>query len=170
VGGHIIWTRQYIVSAATAPDNIPDIGPTTDRLLANQSDIGNALKAFQGDAAGNQVTALLREHILTAAALVAAAKAGDAQAVETTSAAWYANGDAIAAALHNLNPLNWELAQMQAMMRAHLDRTLEQAVARLQGRYADDIVAYEAVHADILAMAHMLSDGIVLQFPKLFDR
>lgn len=166
---HITWTRLFIVSAATLPDALPDIGPTTERLLTNQTDIGNAFKPYYGEAAGAQVTALLREHILTAAALITAAKAGDAQAVQTTSAAWYANADAIAAALHGLNPANWELIDMQAMMRTHLGRTLEEAVARLQGRYADDIAAYEAVHADILVMADMLSDGIVRQFPDRFQ-
>ena len=53
-------------------------------------------------------------------------------------------------------------------MTAHLDRTLEEAVARLQGRYADDVTAYEAIHADILHMADMLSDGIVARFPDRF--
>ena len=32
---HITWTRLFIVSAATLPDNLPDTGPTADRLLAN---------------------------------------------------------------------------------------------------------------------------------------
>lgn len=167
---HIVWTRQYIVSAATLGDDLPDIGPTTDRLLANQAHIGDALRPFYGDAAGDAVTALLREHILGAAALITAAKAGDADATEAASTAWYANADDIAAALAALNPDAWELGHMRAMMRAHLDRTLEEAVARLQGRYADDIAAYEAVHADILAMADMLSDGIVAQFPGRFHR
>src|SRR5918995_4510588 len=45
---HILWTRQFIVSAATTSGNLADIGPTTDRLLANQTDIGNALKPFYG--------------------------------------------------------------------------------------------------------------------------
>ncbi|HKG20091.1 MAG TPA: hypothetical protein VKB00_10160 [Candidatus Limnocylindrales bacterium] len=167
---HIVWTRQYIVSAATLPADRADIGPTTDRLLANQTDIGNALKPFYGDAAGEQVTALLRDHILTAAQLVAAAKARDSAAVERTSAAWYANGEDIAVALHELNPRYWDLEHFKMMMKAHLDRTLDEAVARLQGRYADDIAAYEAVHADILQMADMLSDGIIRQFPKAFTR
>ncbi len=165
---HIVWTRQYIVSAATLGADLPDIGPTTDRLLANQADIGNAFRPFYGDAVGDAVTALLREHILGAAALISAAKAGDAAATEVATTAWYANADEIAVALSGLNPDAWELGHMQAMMRAHLDRTLEEAVARLQGRYADDIAAYEAVHADILAMADMLSDGIIEQFPERF--
>jgi hypothetical protein len=167
---HIVWTRQFIVSAATESGNLPDVGPTTDRLLANQTDIGNALKPFYGDAAGDQVTALLRDHILTAAQIIAAAKAGDAAGVEAASSAWYANADDIAVALHGLNPDHWPLAELKAHMKDHLDLTLEEAVARLQGRYADDIAAYDRIHVQILAMADMLSDGIIAQFPARFAR
>jgi hypothetical protein len=53
-------------------------------------------------------------------------------------------------------------------MHDHLDLTLEEAVARLQGRYADDIAAYDQVHVQILDMADMLSSGIVAQFPATF--
>jgi hypothetical protein len=171
---HIVWTRQFIVSAATQadglPDNLPDLGPTVDRLLANQADIGSAIKPFYGEAAGDVLTALLREHILGAADLVAAAKAGDGEAVEAAAAAWYANGDDIATFLSDANPRQWPLDEMQRHMRSHLDLTLEEAVARLEGRYADDIAAYDKVHADILEMADMLSDGIIAQFPARFAR
>jgi hypothetical protein len=167
---HITWTRMFIVSAATESGNLPDLGPTVDRLLANQTDIGDAIKPFYGDAAGEQLTALLRQHILTAADLVAAAKAGDSAAVKTASDTWYANADEIATFLHNANPKQWPLADLQSMMKDHLDLTLEEAVARLQGRYADDIVAYDKVHAEILEMADMLSDGIVGQFRSAFAR
>jgi hypothetical protein len=165
---HIVWTRQFIVSAATQPGDLADIGPTTDRLLANQSEIGDAVRPFYGDAAGDRVTALLRGHILTAAELVAAAKAGDDPAVEQAAAAWYANAHDIAVALNGLNPRHWPLADLDAMMREHLDLTLEEAVARLEGRYADDIAAYDRVHDGILAMTDMLSDGIIAQFPARF--
>ncbi len=165
---HIVWTRQYIVSAATEPGDLADIGPTTDRLLANQVDIGDALRPFYGEAAGDQVTALLRDHILTAAQLIAAARAGDSASVESASAGWYANAHDTAVALHGLNPDHWALADLDTMMKDHLDLTLDEAVARLQGRYADDIAAYDRVHAEILAMADMLSDGIIAQFPSRF--
>jgi len=165
---HITWTRLYIVSAATEAGDLADIGPTTNRLLANQTDIANALRPFYGDAAGDQVEALLRDHILTAARLIAAAKAGDSAGAETASAHWYANAHDIAVALNGLNPKQWSLADLDAMMKDHLDLTLEEAVARLQGRFADDIVAYDKVHAEILTMADMLSDGIVAQFPAKF--
>ena len=167
---HITWTRMFIVSAGTEAENLPDIGPTVDRLLANQTDIGNAIKPFYGDAAGDALTALLREHILTAADLVAAAKAGNDAAVAEASATWYANADEIAAFLSNANPKHWPLDEMQAMMKSHLDLTLKEAVARLQGHYAEDIATYDEVHAEILQMADMLSDGIIAQFPSQFAR
>lgn len=167
---HIVWTRQFIVSAATETGNLPDTAVTVDRLLANQADIGNAIKPFYGDAAGDTLTQLLREHILTAADIIAAAKAGDGEAVEASVAGWYANADEIAAFLSAANPRHWPLGEMQAHMRSHLDLTLEEAVARLEGRYADDIAAYDKIHADILEMADMLSSGIVAQFPSRFAR
>ncbi|HEU4572461.1 MAG TPA: hypothetical protein VFR93_07220 [Candidatus Limnocylindrales bacterium] len=165
---HITWTRLFIVSAGTESGNLPDIGATVDRLLANQTDIGNAIKPFYGDAAGDRLTALLRDHILTAAELLADAKAGNDAAVADASARWYANADEIATFLHDANPRNWPLDEMRSMMKSHLDLTLEEAVARLQGRYADDVAAYDKVHAEILEMADMLSDGIVAQFPAKF--
>ena len=71
---HITWTRLFIVSAVA---DLPDKGATTERLLQNQVDIGNAIKPYYGDAAGEKLTALLKTHITTAAELVAAAKAND---------------------------------------------------------------------------------------------
>src|SRR5205807_4270449 len=76
---HITWTRLFIVSAAA---DLPDKGPTTDRLLQNQVDIGNAVKPYYGDAAGEKLTVLLKEHITTAAELVAAAKANETAKME----------------------------------------------------------------------------------------
>jgi len=59
---------------------------------------------------------------------------------------------------------------LKAHLKDHLDLTLAEAVARLQGRYADDIAAYDQIHLQILGMADMLSDGIVAQFPARFAR
>jgi hypothetical protein len=164
---HIVWTRMVIVSVAS---DLPDTSVAVDRLLRNQDDIGDAIKPFYGDAAGEELSRLLREHITGAADLLAAAKAGDANAVAAASEAWYANADAIATFLANANPRNWDLAEMKAMMHDHLDLTLEEAVARLEGRYADDAAAYDEIHVQILHMADMLSDGILAQFPARFDR
>ncbi len=162
---HVTWTRLYIISVA---HDLPDKDATAQRLLANQSDIGNAIKPFYGDAAGDKLTALLKDHILGAADLLAAAKAGDQSKVESASTKWYDNADAIATFLSSANAKNWQLATMKEAMKAHLDQTLKEAVDRLQGKYADDIKDYDAVHTHILGMADALSNGIIAQFPAEF--
>lgn len=162
---HITWTRLFIVSAE---GGLPDAQATTARLLQNQVDIGNAIKPFYGDAAGDQLTTLLKEHITTAGALIAAAKAGDKAAVATTSTSWYANADQIATFLSTANPSEWPLADMKSMMKEHLDNTLAEATDHLTGDYASDVAAYDKVHDQILKMADMLSSGLVGQFPDKF--
>jgi hypothetical protein len=57
---------------------------------------------------------------------------------------------------------------MKAEMHKHLTLTTNEAVARLQGNWAADVAAYDAVHRHILHMADALSAGIVKQFPARF--
>ena len=162
---HITWTRLFIVSASA---DLPDTPATTRRLLRNQDDIGDAIKPFYGHAAGKRLTTLLKEHITVAAALLAAAKAGDPGAVEDQSSAWYRNADEIADFLAKANPDNWPRKEMRSMMSEHLDLTLTEAVAHLEQRHRVDIRTYDRIHRQILEMADMLSDGIAAQFPKRF--
>ena len=164
---HIIWTRLYIVSAAA---NLPDKGPTAERLLQNQEDIGNGIKPFFGEAAGVKLTALLKDHILGAADLIAAAQSGDKAKIGAASARWYSNSDEIAAFLSGANPEHWPLAGMKSEMRMHLDLTLAEATARLHGDFAEDIRQFDEIQQHILNMADVLSNGIVAQFPDRFDR
>jgi hypothetical protein len=162
---HIVWTRMAIVSIV---DDRPDQSFAVERLLKNQDDIGDAVKPYYGEAAGDALTTLLREHIVGAADLLVAAKTG--VGFDAAHAAWYANGAEIGAFLADANPRNWDRAEMQAMMADHLDLTLAEAVARLQGNYTADVAAYDEIHVQILHMADMLSDGIVAQFPGSFGR
>jgi hypothetical protein len=162
---HVLWTRLFIVSDTF---NSADLQATTDRLLRNQDDIGNAFKPFFGSSAGTQLTALLRQHILQAAAIITDAKAGDAQALQRDEAAWYANANQIADFLSSANPRFWPDATMREAMKEHLDQTLAEAVDELNGNYAASVNDYEAIHLHILAMADLLSSGIMHQFPARF--
>lgn len=162
---HITWTRNVIISVDAG---LPDLNTVVARLLQNQTDIGNAIKPYYGDAAGNQLTALLRQHILGAADVLVALKAGDQSALQAALTAWYANAHDIAVFLSTANPKNWPLAEMDQMMKDHLDATTREAVARNQGDWSADVAAYDAVHLQILSMADMLSSGIIAQFPKKF--
>lgn len=163
---HITWTRLVIVSIA---GDLPDTQQTLDRLLKNQEDIGDAVASFYGDEAGAQLTALLKDHITIAGEILTAAKVGDTAAVDEANGRWYDNAAEIATLLSQANAESWPLAEMQAMMTEHLDLTLAEAVAQVQGDYATSIAKYDEVHEQILHMADMLTAGIVAQFPERFQ-
>jgi hypothetical protein len=162
---HIVWTRLAIISLTT---DAPDTEATVGRLLQNQTDIGNAVKPFYGEAAGDKLTAELRRHILIAADLIAAARSGDEAKLAEEQARWEANADDIAAVLNSVNPRHFNLATLKTEMRTHLRLTTEEAVARLQGNWAADVAAYDEIHGHILHLADYLSEGIVKQFPRRF--
>ena len=162
---HIAWTRLAIVTFAADSGGF---GATAERLLQNQTDIGNAIKPYYGDAAGAKLTELLNGHILIAVEVLQAAKAGDTAAFDDANARWNVNGSEIADFLSAANPKNWPQDVMRSMMQGHLDQTLAEAAHELGGDFAASVADYEVIHTHMLAMADALSAGIVKQFPRRF--
>ena len=161
---HIVWTRQYVVAAAAGQ---PDASFAAERLLKNQEDIGNAMKLFYGDQAGNQLTSQLKDHITIAVDLLEAAKAGNSTALEEIEQKWYANADEIATFLSGANP-NWTKEDMVNMLNEHLSLTKTEAVARLTGDYATDVTTFDALYKHAISMADEFTVGIVKQFQERF--
>jgi hypothetical protein len=161
---HVTWTRNVICCIT---DGLPGADQAVKRLLKNQDDIGNAVKPLYGEAAGNRLTALLHDHIIIAADVVKAAKAGDNAALDAANKKWFANADEISTFLSKANP-NWKEDDMKKMMHDHLKLTTDEAVARIKKDYDADVAAYDKVHNEILEMADMLADGIAKQFPDKF--
>ncbi len=162
---HVTWTRLAIVTFA---DGSAGFDATAARLMANQDDIGDAIKPYYGAAAGNRLTALLKDHIGIAVRLLQAARAGDDAAFEQARADWYANATDIADFLAKANPRYWPRATMRSAMTMHLDQTLAEAGHELTGDYAASVADYDEIHHHILVMADVLSRGIVRAFPNRF--
>ncbi len=163
---HVTWTRNYIVSALAGLD---DASAVAERLLKNQDDIGAAIIPYYGEAAGKKLAQLLRDHILIAADVVAAAKAGNGEQLASAQQKWQLNGDEIAAFLSGANP-HWSKEETRSLLRQHLTFTTNEVVARLKNDWAADIKAYDDGHVHMLMFADTLADGIARQFPAKFKR
>src|SRR5262245_31887180 len=161
---HVVWTRLYIIAAT---EKTPDAPAALNRLMKNQDDIGNAVGKYYGDAAGRQLTTLLKEHIAIAGNIVTAAMAGDKTAQKAADDRWHQNATQIADFLSKANP-NWPRATLVEMMNIHLSTTATELTARLNKDWEGDVRAYDAVYDHILHMADALSGGIVKQFPEKF--
>jgi hypothetical protein len=161
---HITWTRNYIISALA---DLEDTGKVAERLLKNQDDIGAAIQPVYGHDAGMKLASLLRDHILVAAQVVKAAKAGNGEELAAANKKWYANADDIAAFLSGANP-NWSKKNLTEMLYKHLELTTGEVVSRLKKDWQADIDFYDKGHEHMLMFADALTAGIVKQFPKKF--
>jgi len=84
-------------------------------------------------AAPNQLTALLKRHIIGAVALLEAAKAGDQDLIRAAHGEWYAKRDQIADFLHEANPPQ-QVTQGDAPNDAgQVDQTISDAIELLRG-------------------------------------
>ena len=162
---HVSWTRAYLISAF---NNLDDKAVVLQRLLRNQSDIGDSVKPYYGTDAGNQLTSLLTTHINIAGNLITAMSANDTANANVAMVAWQSNANDIAVFLNKANPSNWALADLQAMMTAHLNATTTEVKAEFAKDWIGSVNAYDTIETQILMMADTLSQGIIKQFPDRF--
>lgn len=161
---HVIWTRQYLMAAVAGT---PDAGAAAARLLRNQEDIGNAIAGFYGDAAGHQLTELLKQHITVAVDIIDAAKQGAGEAFRAANEQWDRNAEAIADLLSSANP-HWPRADVLDLLMQHLNLTRDEVQARINRKRTASVAAFDQIYTEILTVADVLTDGVVKQFPAKF--
>lgn len=161
---HVQWTRNFIISDL---DSLPDKEAVLQRLLKNQDDLGQSIRPYYGDAAANELSKLLREHIAIAGQIIDAAKNNNKSDLQKYNKLWYDNADKIALLLSNANP-NWSNKELQDMLYKHLQYTTDEVVQRLNKDWNKDIAAYDKGYYHILDFADILSNGIAKQFPEKF--
>ncbi|MCZ8513047.1 LysM peptidoglycan-binding domain-containing protein [Paenibacillus filicis] len=161
---HVAWTRMLIISIAA---NLPDEALVTEHLLRNPPDMAAVFKRYYGEEIAARFNSLMRDHLVLAAQLVKAAKAGNKQAAAEFEKKWYANADEIAAFLNRINP-NWPTSVLMNMLHEHLRMTKDEAVFRLSKKYKSDIEAFDQIEKQALEMADAFTKGIVQQFPHAF--
>ena len=161
---HGTWTRLAIESIVYS---LPDADAATNRLLRNPKDFEAVLKPFYGDQIAAKFSELLTSHLVIAAQLVKAAKAGDTKAAAAAEKAWYANADEIAAFLASINPY-WSQEVWQNMMHEHLAFVKGEAVDMLNKKYQQSVDTYDNMEQQILKMADYMTEGIYRQFANVY--
>jgi len=157
---HVLWTRLFIESTAF---NLPDLEPVTNRLLQNPVDFANELRPLYGEQTASQFKQLLTDHLLIAAQLVNAAKAGNTSEAEKQRKRWYSNAQDIAVFLASINPW-WNVSQWRNLLFEHLRMTENEAVFILTGQYENGVKEYDNIQAEALIMADVMTCGIIRQF------
>lgn len=162
---HVEWTRFVITSIIFG---LPNLEPVTNRLLQNPIDLENAFLPYYGNEISSKFADLMKNHLAIAAQLVKAAKAGNTDAASKAEKNWYINADEIATFLGSINPY-WSEEDWKKMLYEHLSLTKSEAVNMLNKKYTEDISTYDEIEQQALAMADMMANGIIRQFPNRFS-
>lgn len=167
-----LWTDHMFWTYATVDaffNNTAELEANLNRLLANQIEIGNAIKPFFGDAAGDQLGALLTEHIQLAVPVLTAAQEGDSAALDTALADWYQNAADVAEFVSAAGPDAWPLEVTEPMLKGHIDSTVIYATALLEGDFPAAIAEFDKANDHMMMLAEALAAGIISQFPDQFQ-
>lgn len=157
---HVLWTRMFLISTAF---NLPDLSFVTQRLLQNPVDFARVLQPLYGKQTAMQFKKLLTDHLLIAAQLVNAAKAGNTEEADKQRKLWYTNAEEIAKFLASINPF-WKEYVWRELLFDHLRMTEDEAVFLLGGQYEKSIKVYDAIQAEAIEMADVMTNGIIRQF------
>lgn len=157
---HAIWTRMFIVDLLS---NFPSIDNTTNRLLKNQESIGNCMKPFFGDTAGDTLSSLLKDHITITIDLLNAIKMGDITRITTLETDAITNAENIATFFSTINPC-YSRDELIEMLDTNLILVKYQFIARMSGDYNADVMYFDMGLHHILMISDCLFKGIIERF------
>jgi len=162
---HIYWTRLFLISTA---ERLADLKETTARLMRNPQDIAKVFEPYYPANLTREIAQLITEHLQIGGDLITALR--DKKSVEANELTkkWYANADKMSEFFASINP-NYKLKEVRDMFYKHLELTTNEVAARLAGRYAEDIAAFDKVEREALMMADYFSQGIMREFPRKFE-
>lgn len=163
---HMEWTYAAVTAFFTTTRNYD---ATAARLLQNQEDIGNAIKPFYGDAAGNALAQLLKEHIIAVVEVMTAAKRGEQDKLGVAVDGAYRNAQEIGDFLSSANQY-WSKDFARDMLKTHIDQTLVYATAIQHDDFAEGINSYGEAEEHMMELADALSDGLIAAFPEKFTK
>lgn len=161
---HAFWTEKFVTSFIAG---LEDQEQVLARLLKNQDNLGNAIKPYYGKEAGNKLAQLLRDHILIAGKVVAAAKSGNQPDFKKYNDEWFKNADDITNFLSAANP-NYNKKELNDMMYMHLRLITEGVAAKLNKAWNQNIAALDKNQNHLMHLADFLANGIIKQFPNKF--
>lgn len=162
---HMYWTLLTVDAFYNDPKGVD---AKLHRLLQNQKDIGAAIVPFYGQAAGDKLAELLKEHIQGAVPVLQAAKSDDKAALDKAVKDWYANAKKIGDFLASANPKNWMEKDTESALEMHITHTIAYSVSILKSDYTQSFGGFEEALHHMLHLADILSDGIAKQFPEKF--
>jgi len=160
--GHVQGTRAYAI--AVKAGDAAAAAAATKRVIANATQIADAVGGFYGETAGKQMLQLLAGHWSGVKALTDAAQKADAAAKQQAMHDLVANGKAIATFLSQANPYLTKDAVL-GLLTMHVGHHAAQIDEIMRGDTQAEAKTWTAMQAHMNVLADALAAALAKQFP-----
>ncbi len=157
---HAVYTKFFIESNL---NNSSDLNAITQRLLLNQSDIGDYIGSILGSENGNKLTELLKDHIMKAAETVSSLKTNNSDKINDAVKKLFENSEQVANFLNSLNPEKLSLNVVSEQFHHHNQYVIDIATLHYKKQYDNEIKKYDAYYNHMLAFSDMLFNALSQQ-------
>jgi hypothetical protein len=164
--GHIFWVRNEVL--LTKLGNAEAAKVASSQVVENAKAIGNAIAPIYGQGAADKLFSLLAGHYSGVKEYMAAVYDGKKDGQDVALAKMKQNGDELATFLNSANPKNWPKDMILSALVVHVGHHMTQINQVNDGDYSGEANTWEQMKKHIYAIADVLADGIVKQFPKKF--
>lgn len=142
-------------------DKSPAVNSTLNRLLYNQTQLGDNLAMFYGRGNGNRYTDLLQQHIMQTKEIVNFALAG--KDITSIYDDWTINSRGISDFLAGLNPF-LDRQQIRKCIQEHLATALQEAKDMIAGKWEQSITGGDMAQEVMINIYDLLSTAMKQQF------
>ncbi len=162
---HIFWVRNVVLETKYGDQAAAKVAE--GRVVEDAREIANAISPYYGKEASDKLFNLLAGHYGAIKDYMNASFAGNKEAMETASGELKKNADEIATFLSSANP-NWPKSALESALTAHVGHHMAEINEISKKDYSGDAKTWEDMKGHVFAIAGVLSDGIVKQFPEKF--
>lgn len=155
---HVLYTNLVIKSCI---DTLPDQNAVTLRLIRNQDDIASLVRRNLGSHIADTLSELLKDHVNGVLKLTTEMKKGHQLVVTNASDALRRNGKKIAVLLSNGLKGAISTTELEESMNKHIDFVVNQAVARLNKNYEQEVRSLDRGQKQIRGMSDKIADTII---------
>ena len=160
--GHVVETRNYALAVKAGDTDAA--GRAEQDVIANATEISDAVASFYGAAAGEKMLGLLGGHWGGVKALTGANHRGDAAGAQQALGDLVANAGEIATFLAGANP-NLPADAVRGLLVAHGGHHAAQTQQIMAGDMAAEAQTWTAMQAHMDVIADALAGAIAKQFP-----
>lgn len=163
--GHIFWVRNVVLETKYGDKAAAKVAE--GQVVQNAKEIAESMGPYYGKDGSDKLFKLLAGHYGAVKDYMNATFSGKKGAQKTAVAKLKKNAEELATFLSSANP-HWPKDTLLSALIAHGEHHIGQIDAVSQKDFASEAKMWEPMKEHIYAIADLLADGIVKQFPEKF--